>query len=186
MSIDEASAIQWVRRELQIKPRSFQDLQPAFMREIQNWAKHEQTVELKEILRQNFIHYDGNGPVPSQIHSYLSTNFKDLRNLAKDDPALIAKAADRWYVPDPGKQGDLEKLREKTLLTEFETYKQAKERKLKLFRTEAVRAGFKAAYDGQDYKTIVSVAAKLPEDVLQEDEKLLMYYDVASMRLGDE
>ena len=51
--IDEASAIQWVRRELQQKPRSFQDLQPAFMREIQNWAKHEQTVELREILRQN-------------------------------------------------------------------------------------------------------------------------------------
>lgn len=183
---DEASAIQWVRRELQDKPRSFQDLQPVFMREIQNWAKHEQTVELKEILRQNCIHYEGKGPVPSQIHSYLSTNFKDLRNLDKDDPALTAKAADRWYVPDPGKQGDLEKLREKALLSEFETYKNAKERKLKLFRTEAVRAGFKAAYEGQDYKTIVSVAAKLPENVLQEDEKLLMYYDVASMRLGDE
>ncbi|RJF76302.1 DNA methyltransferase [Rhodopseudomonas palustris] len=184
--IDEASAIQWVRRELQNKPRSFQDLQPTFMREIQNWAKHEQTVELKEILRQNCIHYDGSGPVPSQIHSYLSTNFKELRNLAKDDSVLIAKAMDRWYVPDPGKQGDLEKLRERALLTEFETYKQAKERKLKLFRTEAVRVGFKAAYDGQDYKTIVSVAAKLPENVLQEDETLLMYYDVASMRLGDE
>ncbi len=89
-------------------------------------------------------------------------------------------------MPDPGKQGDLEKLREKALLADFEVYKQAKERKLKLFRTEAVRAGFKAAYDGQDYKTIVSVAAKLPENILQEDEKLLMYYDVASMRLGDE
>ena len=184
--IDEASAIQWLRQELSSKPRSFQDLQPAFLKETQNWARHERTVELRDILRLNFIHYDGSNPVPSQIHSYLSTNFKELRNLAKDDSALVAKAADRWYVPDPGKQSDLEKLREKALLTEFETYKQAKERKLKLFRTEAVRAGFKAAYDGQDYKTIVSVAAKLPENVLQEDEKLLMYYDVASMRLGDE
>ena len=184
--VDESSAIQWVRRELQVKPRSFQDLQPPFMRETQNWAKHEQTVDLREILRQNFIHYDGIGPVPSQIHSYLSTNFKDLRNLAKDDPALIAKASDRWYVPDPSKQIDLEKLRERSLLIEFETYKQARERKLKLFRTEAVRAGFKAAYDVQDYKTIVSVATKLPEAVLQEDEKLLMYCDVATMRLGDD
>ena len=183
---DEASAIQWVRRELQNKPRSFLDLQPVFMREIQNWAKHEQTVELRDILRQNYINYEGIGPVPSQIHSYLSTNFKELRNLQKDDPTLMAKAADRWYVPDPSKQIDLEKLREKSLLAEFETYKQARERKLKLFRTEAVRAGFKGAYDGQDYKTIVSVAAKLPENVLHEDEKLLMYYDVASMRLGDE
>ena len=99
---------------------------------------------------------------------------------------MIAKAADRWYVPDPSKQVDLEKLRERSLLTEFETYKNAKERKLKLFRTEAVRAGFKVAYEVQDYNTIVSVAAKLPETVLQEDDKLLMYYDVASMRLGDD
>ena len=143
-------------------------------------------MELKEILPQNCIHYDGSGPVPSQIHSYLSTNFKVLRNLTKNDRALVAKAADRWYVPDPSKQVDLEQLRKKSLLTEFETYKSSKERKLKLFRTEAVRAGFKAAYEGQDYNTIVSVAAKLPENVLHEDEKLLMYYDVASMRLGDE
>src|SRR5438477_8046302 len=111
--------------------------QPTFMREIQNWAKHEQTVELREILRQNCIHYDGRGPVPSQIHSYLSTNFKELRNLAKENATLIAKARDRWYVPDPNKQGDLEKLREGHLLKEFEIYKQSKERKLKLFRTEA-------------------------------------------------
>lgn len=183
---DEASAIQWVRRELHLKPRSFQDLQPAFMREIQGWMKHEVTVELKEILRQNCIHYDGNGLVPCQIHSYLSTNFKEMRNLAKDDPVLIAKAADRWYVPDPSKQTDLEKLRERTLLAEFAAYREAKERKLKMFRTEAVRAGFKSCYDTQDYATIVAVAAKLPEAVLQEDEKLLMYYDVASMRLGEE
>jgi hypothetical protein len=184
--VDEASAIQWVRRELQQKPSSSQDLTPVFMREIQNWARHEKTVELRDILRQNFLHYDASGPVPSQIHSYLSTNFKELRNLTKDDPALIAKAVDRWYVPDPRKQIDLEKLRDRALLAEFETYKQSRERKLKMFRTEAVRAGFKAGYEAQDYKTIVSVAAKLPDNVLQEDEKLLMYFDVASMRLGDE
>ena len=97
------------------------------MREIQNWAKHEQTVELKDILRQNCIHYDGTRPVPSQIHSYLSSNFKELRNLAKDDPTLIEKAVDRWYVPDPNKQIDLEKVREKALLAEFEAYKDSKD-----------------------------------------------------------
>lgn len=183
---DEASAIQWVRQQLTCKPQSFQELQPAFMRELQGWAEHESTVELKEILEQNFIRYDGQGPVPSQIHAYLSTNFKDLRNLAKDDSVLVSKARDRWYVPDPSKQADLEKLRDKTLLKEFADYTESKQRKLKQFRTEAVRAGFKAAYESGDYKTIVAVAAKLPEGVLQEDEKLLMYYDVASMRLGEE
>jgi hypothetical protein len=182
---DEASATQWIRQQLQTKPQSFQDLQPQFMQQHQSWAKHEVTIELKEILELNFFCYDGNGPVPSQIHSYLSTNFKDLRKLAKKDAPLKAKAIDRWYVPDPKREGDLEILRSKTLLKEFEEYRTSTSRKIKQFRTEAVRAGFKHCYDEQDYQTIVDVTAKLPEQVIQEDEKLLMYYDVASMRLGN-
>ncbi len=109
-----------------------------------------------------------------------------MRSLDKGDPALRAKAADRWYVPDPSKEGDLDKLRVRTLLKEFEDYRSSTSRKLKQFRTEAVRAGFKHCYDEQDYQTIVDVAAKLPEQVIQEDEKLLMYLDVATMRLGDD
>jgi DNA methylase len=182
---DEASAIQWVRQQLTNKPQSFQDLQPVFMRELQGWATHERTIELKEMLEQNFLRYDGRGPVSSQIHSYLSTNFKDLRNREKDDPVLMEKARDRWYVPDPSKQADLDKLRERFLLNEFAEYVGSTQRKLKQFRTEAIRAGFKAAYDSGDYKIIITAAAKLPETVLQEDEKLLMYFDVASMRLGE-
>jgi hypothetical protein len=89
----------------------------------------------------------------------------------------------RWYVPDPNRQLDLEKLRDKSLLREFEDYKVAKQKRLKTFRTEAVRAGFKAAWAARDYQTIVSVAKKLPEDVVQEDQTILMYYDNASMRL---
>ena len=183
---DEASAIQWVRQQLQDRPRRRQDLVPEFMRELQAWAKHEQTVELKDILEQNFLHYDGQGPLPSQIHSYLSSNFKDLRNLDKDDARLIEKAADRWYVPDPNKQADVELKRSRELLKEFEEYKTTKQRRLKLFRTEAVRAGFKEAWQSRDYGTIVKVAEKLPPDVLQEDATMLMYYDNAQTRLGDE
>jgi hypothetical protein len=182
---DEASAIQWLRRELSVRPRSTQELTPAFMKELQAWAKHEQTIELRDLLHSNFIEYDGVPPVPSQIHGYLSTNFKELRNLPKEEPTLVAKAKGRWYVPDLSKALDLEKLREKALLREFEEYKQSRLNKLKTFRTEAVRTGFKAAYDAKDYATIITVAHKLPEAVLQEDEKLLMYYDVASMRAGE-
>ena len=180
---DEASATQWVHQQLQVRPQAFQDLQPRFMRQLQSWAKHEKTIELKEILDLNFLHYNGNGPVPSQIHSYLSTNFKDLRKLGKEDPRLRAKANNRWYVPDPRKEGDLEELRFRTLLKEFEGYRTSPNRKIKQFRTEAVRAGFKHCYDRQDYQTIVDVATKLPEKVIQEDEKLLMYYHVAATRL---
>lgn len=182
---DEASATQWVRQQLQAKPQSIQDLRPQFMQQLQAWAKHERMIELKEVLQLNFLCYDGTGPVPSQIHGYLSTNFKDLRNLQKDDPRLREKGEGRWYVPDPRKGGDLEKLRTRALLKEFEEYRASGLRKIKEFRTEAVRAGFKHSYDERDYQTIVNVAAKLPEQVIQEDEKLLMYYDVATMRLGD-
>ena len=148
------------------------------------WNKYEILLELSELLDENFLNYDGRGDVPSQIHSYLSSNYKDLRNLPKDDPALRAKAKDRWYVPDPNKAADLEKLRERTLLREFDEYKESKQRKLKLFRLEAVRAGFKKAWQEGDYQTIIDVAKKIPNKVLQEDPKLLMWYDQAITRSG--
>lgn len=182
---DESSAIQWLRRELRERPQAFQDLQPQFMQETRGWAKHETPLDLRILLQQNFLCYDGQEEVPSQIHAYLSSNFKELRGKPKDDALLRSKARDRWYVPDPKKSGDLEKLRERELLKEFEGYKANKAKQLKVFRVEAMRAGFKAAYDKKDYQSIVELAEKLPEAVLQEDDKLLMYYDVAVMRAGD-
>ena len=94
---------------------------------------------------------------------------------------LKAKAKNRWYVPDPNKAGDLEKLREKALLKEFEEYKQAK-KKLRVFRLEAVRAGFKKAYQERDYATIIALSKKIPNNVLEEDPKLLLWYDQAVTR----
>jgi len=57
-----------------------------------------------------------------------------------------------------------------------------KRKKLKLFRLEAVRSGFKKAWQDRDYQTIVSIAEKIPEGVLEEDPKLLMWYDQAITR----
>jgi len=183
---DEHSSILWLRQLLKEKPQTFQDIHPQFLKAIGGWGKHEKPLELSELLEQNFLLYDGKGEVPSQIHSYLSTNYKELRNLAKDDHSLQAKAKDRWYVPDPNKAGDLEKLRERALLREFEEYRAAKQRVLKVFRLEAVRAGFKKAWQERDYATIIAVARKIPENVLQEDPKLLMWYDQAMTRTGEE
>ena len=46
---DEKSAIQWVRRQLESKPTTYQDLQPHYMREAQRvWEKHEQPLELHD------------------------------------------------------------------------------------------------------------------------------------------
>lgn len=184
---DETSAIEWLRQQLLKKPQTRQDLHPNFMKEIQHIAKHEKLPELDDLLHQNFLKYEGEGPVPDQIASYLRKNYKDLRGLENDDAKLKEKAMNRWYVPDPNKQADLEKLREKALLREFEGYLEELEKskkKLKQFRTEAIRAGFKKAWSEKDYEKIVKVGDRLPESVIQEDDKLLMYYDNAQIRLG--
>ncbi len=181
---DESSAILWLRQLLKQKPQTFADINPEFMQQLGGWSKNEAQLDLRELLNQNFLTYDGKTQVPEQIHAYLSSNWKELRNLDKDDPALVAKARDRWYVPDPNKAGDLEKLRERALLKEFDEYKQAK-KKLKVFRIEAVRAGFKRAWQDRDYPTIVSVAEKIASNVLEEDPKLLMWYDQAVTRIGN-
>ena len=183
---DESSAIQWLKQQLIMKPQTFQELHPQFLKEIGGWQKYEKPLELSELLEQNFLRYDGKGEVPNQIHSYLSTNFKELRNLPEDDESLRAKGKDRWYVPDPNKAGDIEKLRERSLLKEFEDYRTSSQKRLKVFRLEAVRAGFKKSWQERDYATIITVARKVPENVLQEDPKLLMWYDQAVTRTGEE
>ena len=180
--IDEASAIQWLKHQLSLKPQTFQEIHPQFLLEIGGWQKHERSLELSELLEQNFLRYDGDGEVPSQIHSYLSTNFKELRNLPKNHSGLCAKAKNRWYVPDLNKADDLDKVRESALLREFEEYRASTHKRIKVFRIEAVRSGFKRAWQDQDYETIIAVAKKFPENVLQEDPKLLMWYDQALTR----
>jgi len=180
---DERSAIDWLMDFLKKRPSTYQDLHPEFITQLGvGWKKHETKPELTALLENNFIHYDGAGEVPSQIHSYLSSNYKDLRSLSKDDSALVAKAKDRWYVPDPNKAQDLERKRDKTLLKEFATYQTSTARRLKEFRLEVLGAGFKAAWTAKDYKTIIEVAQKIPDEALQEDEKLLLWYDQALTR----
>ncbi len=179
---DEASAILWLRAQLSKKPQRFQDLHPLFLRELRGPLKHEKLPELSEMLAQNFVHYDGLGDIPSQIHAYLSSNYKELRNLPKDHPGLQARAKGRWYVPDPKKAVDVEKRRTAILLREFDDYRSAARRRLRYFRLEAVRAGFFRAYRERDYKTIILVAQKLPPTVLQEDQSLLLWYDQAVTR----
>lgn len=209
---DERSAVAWLRNFLNTRPSVYQDIQPEFMQQLSaSWKKWERHPELSALLNQNFLRYDGTGEVPSQLHSYLSTQFKELRNLAKDDPQLRRKGKDRWYVPDPKKNIDVEKVRNKRLLEEFWTYLPAgytsptnhnrgdnlpgltvpvpkipKGKKLKELRTEAVRAGFKQCYQQKDYETILVIAEMLPESVIQEDEALQMYYDTAVTRMGIE
>jgi len=136
-----------------------------------------------------------------------------LRNLPADHAMLRAKARDRWFVPDPRKNADVEQLREKRLLEEFWAYmppgyepaarrkkmqaavlpgleqtasKLVKGKRIAIVRTEAVRVGFNYCFGQNDYQTIIAVARHIPEDVIQNDEQLQMIYDSAMTRTAGE
>ena len=92
----------------------------------------------------------------------------------------------KWYVPDPENEADLEKMRNKRLFKLFEAYKDQSIRpqgRLKEVRVEALRAGFKQCYQDKDFKTIVKIGDKIPNNLLMEDEVLLQFYDIASSRI---
>ena len=181
---DEETAIRWLRAELRKKPQTFQELHPNFIREIGGWSKHETPLELSLLLEENFLCYEGDGPVPGPIHAYLSTAYKDLRKLAKDATLLRQKAERRWYLPDPTKAPEMEMLRQRALLREFRKYASDETRRLRVVRLEAVRAGFLEAWQRKDYATILAVGNKIPRDALHEDSKLLRWYDNALTRSG--
>lgn len=88
----------------------------------------------------------------------------------------------RWYIPDITKEGDVAKLREKNLWKEFEGYMNSNG-KLKLFRSEAIRVGFSRLWKEKNYQAIINVAERLPEQTIQEDANLLMYYDISLGRV---
>ena len=165
------------------------------------------------LLDAYFLCYRGGEDVPPQIHAHLSTDYRSLRNLEASDPSLKTKAMDRWYVPDPKKLADVEKLRERRLLDDFWTYlppgmdaetmkrlrpdqapdipgleagipKISKGKRLKIVRTEAVRVGFTHCSQNLNYLPIVAVARHIPEDVVSNDDQLQMIVDLAEMRLG--
>ncbi len=83
-----------------------------------------------------------------------------------------------WYVPDPKKAEDLEKLRRRSLLSEFETYATSSG-KLEKFRSEALKVGFDEAFDRDDFQMIVDVGSRVPVEVFAEDQSLLFYFDNA-------
>lgn len=145
---DEKNAIAWLNYILGEGPKTYQEIQPAYLQELHQ-SKQEKMPELLDMLRENFV---------------------------QDDKGA-------WYVPDLSNAADLAKVRRKALLKEFYDSCVPGKGKLKVFRMEAIRAGFDECWKQRDFKTIVSVGERLPEAVLQEDPALLMYYDNACSRV---
>ena len=111
-----------------------------------------------------------------QLHQEKYEQLPELKIILEQN--FLKDEVECWYVPDPDRQADLEKLRTNTLLHEFGDYLKGRGR-LRAFRGEAVLAGFSKAWKERQYELIVQVAERLPEQALQEDAKLKMYYDNA-------
>ena len=124
--------------------------------------------ELQPLYLQE-LHQDKNEAIP-ELLDLLKENF-----LLNDDTG-------KWYIPDITKAGDIAKLREKSLMKEFEGYLSGKG-KLKVFRSEAIRLGVGKLWKEKNYKGIVDICKRLPEKTIQEDQSILMYYDNSLMRI---
>lgn len=123
---------------------------------------------------------------PKFVQQLHQSKYEDLPELKVIlEQAFLQDEKGRWYVPDPERAADLEKLRQNALLREFNEYRKSKGR-LRVFRSEAVRAGFSNAWREREYDVIVEVAERMPESVLQEDQQLLMYYHNAGLRQSNQ
>lgn len=149
----ENDAIQWIKEKLEAGPLKYQDIQPDYRKAYTINRKGEVEVELKDVLEENFIQ----------------------------------EADGSWRIPDMNEQKDRDALRTKALLKIWEDYcgqvESGKVKKLKDVRLEAIKAGFKDCYQKKDFKRIVTIGDKIPENLLTEDETLLNYYDIASSKV---
>lgn len=116
-----------------------------------------------------------------ELHQSKQEKMPELLDMLRENFVQDDKGA--WYVPDLSNAADLAKVRRKALLKEFYDSCVPGKGKLKVFRMEAIRAGFDECWKQRDFKTIASVGERLPEAVLQEDPALLMYYDNACSRV---
>jgi DNA modification methylase len=150
---NEQDSIYWLKNLLENGKKTEQEIHPLWMKEVAGNMR--------------------NGDVLPEMRIVLEENF------LKDDNGC-------WYVPNSESEADLEKLRNKRLLKQFEVYKNeiANPRvKIKEARVEALRAGFKQCYQDKDFKTIVTIGDRIPNNLLMEDEVLLQFYDIASSRI---
>lgn len=107
----------------------------------------------------------------------------ELRDILEEN--FIEDESGHWHVPDLEKQIDLEKLKHKSLMKEFNLYKEMAQKpraRIKEVRVEALREGFKQCFKDKDFATILLLGDKIPQNILTEDEVLLQYYDIAQMR----
>ncbi|KUO63990.1 MAG: hypothetical protein APF83_08765 [Lutibacter sp. BRH_c52] len=150
---NEQDSIYWLRNILAKDKKTESDLHPFWMKEVASNMRKGDTLP-------------------------------DMRTILEEN--FLKDSHGKWYVPNPENEADLEKLRTKRLLKQFEVYKSEAAKlkgKIKEVRVEALRAGFKQCYQDKDFKTIIYLGDRIPNNLLMEDEVLLQFYDIASSKV---
>lgn len=104
----------------------------------------------------------------------------ELKQLLEEN--FIEIEGGKWRLPNMQDDVDKDAMRTKSLLREFKIYVEAASKpkaKIKEARVEALRAGFKQCYIDKDFQTIVQVGDKIPQNLLEEDDVLLQFYEIA-------
>jgi len=148
----ERDGLEWLKIELNKIPQTYSDLHPKWMKAITAVRKGDILPELKVLLEENFIQLPDGS----------------------------------WRTPDIHEAKDREAMRNRILLKEFNGYldlaRNPKGKRLKDVRVEALLTGFKHCWTNKDFVTILTVAERIPQNILLEDEQLLMFYDIAKER----
>lgn len=108
----------------------------------------------------------------------------ELKQLLEEN--FIEMENGKWRLPNIQDDVDKEALRTKALLREFKIYVEQASKpkgKIKQARVEALRAGFKDCYVRKDFKTIVMLGDKIPQNLRDEDDVLLQFYDIAQNKI---
>lgn len=109
------------------------------------------------------------GDILPELKQLLEENFIEMEN-------------GKWRLPNMQDDVDKDAMRTKSLLREFKIYSDAAAKpkaKIKEARVEALRTGFKQCYIDKDFHTIVQVGDKIPQNLLEEDDVLLQFYEIA-------
>lgn len=115
----------------------------------------------------------------SRLHPGVSLAVPELQVLLEQN--FLRDEGGRWRLGDPAQEKDLVELRHRSLLREYEDYRTSRGR-LHRVRADVLAAGFAEAWAARRYVEIIETAERAPDEVIQEDARLLMYYDNALLR----
>lgn len=108
----------------------------------------------------------------------------ELKTILEEN--FIETAEGKWRLPNSQDDADMDALRRKALMREFNLYRDQALRpksKLREVRVEAIREGLSQCYKAKDFATIVAVCNKIPENLLNEDPQILMFYNMAQNKI---